>query len=127
PSETERELLRRLIEAHERADAAAALALMREDIRITMPPLPMCYDGLAMIMPLLQRGLTEPGEWRLLPIAANRMPAAASYLRAPGETEFKAFKIDVLRIEDGAVAEITTFGTGLFPAFDLPPVLTTPR
>ncbi|MFI7537046.1 RNA polymerase subunit sigma-70 [Streptosporangium sp. NPDC049376] len=127
PSETERELLRRLIEAHERADADAALALMREDIRITMPPLPMCYDGLAMIAPLLRRGLTDPGEWRLLPVAANRMPAAASYLRAPGETEFKAFKIDVLRIEDGAVAEITTFDTRLFPAFGLPPVLAMPR
>ncbi|MFF0573259.1 RNA polymerase subunit sigma-70 [Streptosporangium saharense] len=126
PSETERELLRRLIEAHERADAGAALALMREDIRITMPPLPMCYDGLAMIAPLLQQGLTGPGEWRLLPTEANRMPAAVSYLRVPGGTEFEAFKIDVLRIEDGAVAEITTFGTALFPVFGFPAVLPVP-
>ena len=51
------------------------------------------------------------------------MPAAASYLRAHGETEFRAFKIDVLRIEDGRIAEITTFGNALFPAFGLPPAL----
>ena len=38
------------------------------------------------------------GEWRLVPTRANRMPAAASYLRRPGETEFRAFKIDVLRV-----------------------------
>ena len=51
------------------------------------------------------------------------MPTAASYLRRPGDTEFRAFKFDVLRIEDGAIAEITTFGAGLFPAFGLPPTL----
>jgi RNA polymerase sigma-70 factor (ECF subfamily) len=51
------------------------------------------------------------------------MPAAASYHRAAGETGFRAFKIDVLRIEDGAIAEITTFGNALFPAFGLPPAL----
>jgi RNA polymerase sigma-70 factor (ECF subfamily) len=54
---------------------------------------------------------------------ANRMPTAASYLRRPGDTEFRAFKFDVLRIEDDQIAEITTFGTTLFPAFGLPPVL----
>ena len=47
---------------------------------------------------------------------ANRMPTAASYLKWPGDTEFRAFKLDVLRIEDGAIAEITTFGASLFPA-----------
>jgi RNA polymerase sigma-70 factor (ECF subfamily) len=51
------------------------------------------------------------------------MPTAASYLRQPGDSEFRAFKFDVLRIEDGRIAEITTFGAGLFPAFGLPPTL----
>ena len=48
------------------------------------------------------------------------MPTAASYLRQPGDSEYRAFKFDVLRIEAGAIAEITTFGTALFPAFGLP-------
>jgi hypothetical protein len=30
--------------------------------------------------------------------------------------ELRAFKLDVVRIERGAIAEITTFGAGLFPA-----------
>jgi hypothetical protein len=34
-----------------------------------------------------------------------------------------AFKVDVLRIENGAIAEITTFGPELFSAFGLPPTL----
>jgi RNA polymerase sigma-70 factor (TIGR02960 family) len=123
PSDQERALLEAFIDAHERADAAAAAALAREDIRITMPPHPWCYDGLASIAPLLEQGLTEPGEWRLLPTRANRQPAAASYLRARGDTEFRAFKVDVLRVEEGAIAEITTFDARLFPAFGLPPTL----
>ena len=123
PTAAELDLLDRFIDAHERADAAAAAALAREDIRITMPPLPLVYDGLAAIRPLLEEGLTAPGEWRLVPTRANRMPTAASYLRAHGDTEFRAFKFDVLRIEDGLIAEITTFGAGLFEAFGLPPKL----
>ena len=51
------------------------------------------------------------------------MPTAASYLKRPGDSEFRAFKFDVLRIEQGAIAEITTFGAGLFPTFGLPAVL----
>jgi hypothetical protein len=46
-----------------------------------------------------------------------------SYLRRPGDSEFRAFKFDVLRIEGGTVAEITTFGPALFPAFGLAPTL----
>ena len=55
------------------------------------------------------------------------MPAAASYLRRPGDGQFRAFKLDVLRAEAGLIAEITTFGPDLFPAFGLaqclPPAL----
>jgi RNA polymerase sigma-70 factor (TIGR02960 family) len=123
-TEVERALLDGFIDAHERADADAAAALAREDIRVTMPPLPLCYDGLEAIAPLLHEGLTGPGEWRLLPTRANRMPAAASYLRAHGDTEFRAFKLDVLRVADGKIAEITTFGASLFEAFGLPPTFT---
>jgi Sigma-70, region 4 len=122
-TQRERELLAGFIDAHERADPALAAALVREDIRITMPPHPFLYDGLEAIQPLIERGLTEPGVWRLLPTRANRMPAAANYLRAPGDTEFRAFKIDVLRCQGGKIAEITTFDAALFSAFGLPATL----
>jgi RNA polymerase sigma-70 factor (ECF subfamily) len=118
----ERALLERFIDAHERCDAAAAVAISAQDIRITMPPNPFCFEGLAEIAPLMERALGE-GEWRLVPARANRMPAAASYLRRPGDSEFRAFKLDVLRVEDRAIAEITTFGAALFPAFGLGPAL----
>jgi RNA polymerase sigma-70 factor (TIGR02960 family) len=93
-SEDERALLQGFVETHESGDVAAAAALLRAD-RATM------------------------GDWRLIPTRANRQPAAASYLRAPGDTVYRAFKLDVLRVEDGAIAEITTFNADLFPAFGL--------
>jgi RNA polymerase sigma-70 factor (ECF subfamily) len=125
PTAEERVLLARFIDAHERCDAAAALAIAAPDLRITMPPDLMRFDGLDAIRPLLERAFGEDrdGDWRLVPTQANRMPTAASYLRRPGDSVFRAFKFDVLRIEDGAIAEITTFGAGLFPAFDLPTTL----
>ena len=51
------------------------------------------------------------------------MPAAASYVKVAGDSEFRAFKFDVLRIEHGEIAEITTFGPMLFPTFGLAPIL----
>jgi RNA polymerase sigma-70 factor (TIGR02960 family) len=119
PSDQERALLAGFIDAHERGDAAAAVAIAARDIRVTMPPNLMRFDGLDAIAPLLQGALRD-GDWRLVATRANRMPTAASYLRRPGDTEFRAFKFDVLRIEDGLIAEITTFGSGLFSAFGLP-------
>jgi RNA polymerase sigma-70 factor (ECF subfamily) len=123
PSQEERLLLEAFIDAHERADAAAAAALARDDIRVTMPPHPWCFEGLEAVRPMLEEGLTGPGEWRLVPTWANRQPTAASYLKAPGDTEFRAFKLDVLRVEGGRIAEITTFGATLFPVFGLPATL----
>ncbi|HEV3309009.1 MAG TPA: nuclear transport factor 2 family protein [Chloroflexota bacterium] len=124
-SAEELDILTRFIDAHERGDEAAAVAIAAEDIRVTMPPYPHCFDGIAALAPLLDRGLgkSKDGDWRLVPTHANRLPTAASYLRRWGDSEFRAFKFDVLRIEDGRIAEITTFGPELFQAFELPTIL----
>ena len=122
PTDEDRALLEQFIDAHQRGDAALAVSIASQDLRITMPPAPYLFEGLETIAPLLARALRE-GEWRLVPTLANRMPTAASYLRQDGDTQFRAFKFDVLRIENGLIAEITTFGPALFPAFGLPPTL----
>ncbi|CAM3333846.1 RNA polymerase subunit sigma-70 [Kibdelosporangium persicum] len=124
-SEEERDLLAQFIDAHERLDAEAAVALSAKDIRITMPPVPARFDGIDTIAPLLERafGPDRDGDWKLVPTLANRMPTAASYLRRPGDTVFRAFKLDVLWVQQGLIAEITTFGSGLFGHFGLPETL----
>jgi RNA polymerase sigma-70 factor (TIGR02960 family) len=121
-SAEEGELLAAFIDAHERCDAQAALAVAATDLRVTMPPLPVCFDGLDAVAGLLERafGAERAGDWRLLPTAVNRMPAAASYLRREGDSLHRAYKLDVLRVEDGTIAEITTFGPMLLGALGLP-------
>ncbi|WP_432094979.1 RNA polymerase subunit sigma-70 [Streptomyces sp. bgisy100] len=120
-AEAEAELLRRYVDAHEQADTAALSALLREDVRVTTLPRPWSYEGRAALAPLFEQtfGPQRPGDWKLLPTGANRSPAAAGYLRPEGESGHRAFKLDVLRVEGGAIAEITTFDAELFPAFGL--------
>jgi RNA polymerase sigma-70 factor (ECF subfamily) len=91
-----------------------------------MPPHPFFYEGREAMAGLLERafgGGELEGEWRLVPTAANRMPAAASYLKRTGDSLFRAFKLDVLRVQDGLIAEATTFGPELFGTFGLPGTL----
>jgi RNA polymerase sigma-70 factor (TIGR02960 family) len=125
PSAAERELLTQFIDAHERYDPAAIVRISAADIRVTMPPYPHFFEGLAGMKPLFERafGPNRDGDWRLRPAAVNRMPAAGSYLRRPGDSLFRPFKLDVLRVEGGRIAEITTFGPDQFPALGLPPEL----
>jgi RNA polymerase sigma-70 factor (TIGR02960 family) len=120
-SQHERRLLQRYLELHQDPQPDAMAALVRDDIRITMPPQPVRFDGWESLAQLhrLAFGPESEGEWRLVPTAVNRMPAAACYLRAPGQSEFTAFKLDVLRIEGGLIAEITTFDGALFPRLGL--------
>jgi RNA polymerase sigma-70 factor (ECF subfamily) len=125
PSTEERELLRRYIEAHERADIDALAELLREDARLTMPPHPTWFEGRAAILTAMEKGFDpEFGKLRTVPAWANRQPGVAHYLRVPDEAEFRALAIDMLRIEGGRVTEITSFAdSGFFAAFGLAPVL----
>ena len=108
PTEDERELLRRYVEAHERADLDALAELIREDALLVMPPHPTWFDGREAILVAMRQGFDpEFGELRTVVTAANTQPATAHYLRQPGESDFKALALDVLRVEGGRIAEIT--------------------
>ena len=125
-SAQERALVERYIEAGDRGDAHAVAGMLREDARFAMPPQPELYVGRDAILACwLEGGFGngEMGELRCRATRANRQPAVACWLRAPGDTEFRALALDVLRIEDGAVAEIITFASSVFPVFDLPATL----
>ena len=124
-TEADRALLTAFIEAHERQDPVAALAVIREDIRVAMPPNPGLFTGKEAVAGLMAHAYDRSvfGDWKLLPTAANRMPAAASYLRHTGGDSYLPFKLDVLRTGRGLIAEITTFDASLFDRFGLPPAL----
>ncbi len=96
----------------------------REPERVTMAPEGYLFDGRATVAPLIEHAhCGVDRERRLVPTAANSQPAAASYLHAPRDDTFRAFTLDVLRIADGKIAELTTFGGDPFDRFGLPPTL----
>jgi RNA polymerase sigma-70 factor (ECF subfamily) len=124
PSDEESRLLQRYIDAHERSDADAIIAMLGDDIRFTMPP-QKSFRGRAEVAAFFARlfGDENPGDWRLVATRANGHVAAANYLRMWGEQEYKAITIDVLRFEHGRLVGIATFGSERFPAFGLPDTL----
>jgi RNA polymerase sigma-70 factor (TIGR02960 family) len=121
-SSDEVQVLRRFIDFHERGDGVAAAAMMRDDIVTTMPPDPNAVLGKAAMAPLIEHafGPTGLGSWKLVPVGTNRQPAAASYLCRPGETGYRAFKLDVLRVVDSQIAETTVFDASMFGELGLP-------
>jgi RNA polymerase sigma-70 factor (ECF subfamily) len=112
PTDEERALLRRYMRATTRGDALAMVRLLRADAFCAMPPGPESYVGAeAIVAAWVEGGFGSPefGEFRCVPTRANRQPAVACYLRRPEDTAYRPFVLDVLRIEGGAVAEVTVF------------------
>ncbi|WP_395726601.1 RNA polymerase subunit sigma-70 [Nakamurella sp.] len=124
-SAAERELVRRYVDAHAAGDPGAIVELLREEVRIWMPPDPQFFLGRAAAADLFQElFVTTPvGEFRLLPAGrSNGHPAVANYLKRPGETQFLAVALDVIRLVDGRIDEIVVFEKRHFPRFGLPEV-----
>jgi RNA polymerase sigma-70 factor (TIGR02960 family) len=79
-SPAERELLEAFIDAHERCDAAGAVAIAAKDVRVTMPPNPMYFEGIEALAPLLERAFGPERDgtgacFRPTPIACPPRPA----------------------------------------------------
>jgi RNA polymerase sigma-70 factor, ECF subfamily len=123
PTDEERSVLQRFIEACERADMPALASLMREDAVFSMPPFPDVTRSRDAIVELWAPALAGPsglGELLIVPVWMNRQPAAATYVRKPGEPAFRALAVDVLRVDGGVITEILAFEhTAAFPVFDL--------
>ena len=128
PTAAERELLARYVDCGERADAEGLPALMHEDVRFSMPPTPRVWPGRATVVQgWVDGGFGSEtfGSLRSVVTRANGQPAVACYVRRPGDAAYAPLAIDVLRVRDGLVTEIVTFGSAVFEHFDLPATLST--
>jgi RNA polymerase sigma-70 factor (ECF subfamily) len=129
PTTDERKLLERYMDATDRADSAALAVLLRDEVRLTMPPFPTWFQGREEIVRAFElsteRGSSSYlGRLRTVATAANRQPAVAAYVQRPGNSEYRALGVDVLRLEGDRVIEITRFvNADLFAAFGLPSTL----
>ena len=121
PDPGQRRLLQRFIAAHEHADPEALIALLRHDVRLAISPQAGEWNGQQEVGDALRDGMNALGQWRLLPIMANRQPGAAGYLRRPGQTAYFPFVLTVLRLEHGGLTDIAAFEQpSMFTAFGLP-------
>ena len=118
-------LLARYVSAWEAADAAALVAVLRDDVALTMPPLPVWFGGRADVWSFLDGGLFkmfDPFRVQLIPVRANGSPAFAVY-QMDRDGVYRAAAIHVLTIERGEITEINdflTFDGQLFSKFGLP-------
>ncbi|MBB4914937.1 RNA polymerase subunit sigma-70 [Streptosporangium saharense] len=126
-SDDERDAVRSYIDAHERNDLDGLTALLRDDLRFTMLPDPgtVTFTARDAVDGWVSNGLFQRGydDWRCTATTVNRMPAAALYLRAPGDPEYRLFTIAVLRVVEGKIAELTGFDAADKPWLDLPATL----
>ena len=127
PTDAERALLARYMQAWEQGDANAITQLLRDDVRWAMPPASLWFDGIAAVRALLTNyPPTFHGHHKLVPIGANRQLAAAGYMRRHGASDFVFSGIQVLRTEANQIAEITSFGAPLCRRFELPMIFSAP-
>ena len=114
----ERELVGRYAAAFENADLAALVGLLRDDAVLEMPPLPGWFRGRDAIAAFLgAEVLGRPGDWRMIPTAANGQPAFAAYARED-DGGYHAHGICVLTLTGTQVSRMVCFNDpGLFPVF----------
>jgi RNA polymerase sigma-70 factor (TIGR02960 family) len=124
-SERERRLVQRFADAVERGDVDDLLTLLTDDAKLTMPPLPLEYQGREPIGAFLRhRAELRGAPLRVLPTRANTQPAFGCYLPAAETGIAHPWGLFVLTLEGDAVAAITWFfDTALFRHFDLPETL----
>jgi len=120
----ERSLLQTYVEAFERHDDRQLVALLREDVRLAMPPTPTWYEGrdavAAFFAEFAFAECSEPH--RLVATRANRQPAFGIY-RGVG-ADARPFAINVLEVESGLITDMHFFKLPeLFPLYGLPPTL----
>lgn len=124
-SPAERALLDRLSRAYEAADIDAVVALLTDDVWLTMPPVPLEYQGRARAETFLRAVIFRDGRrYQLVPTRANGQPAFAGYVRDPHGDVLHATGLLVLTLAGDRIAAMTRFEAGALAPFGQPQVLT---
>ncbi len=122
----QQELLARYVQAFEAYDVESLVSLLKHDVTFTMPPWPLwLHDRQEVGRWFLGQGIGCKGS-RLVPTAANGLPAFASYKPA-GPGAWEPWSVQVLETSGGEIAAIHNFlallDVELFAGFGLPPRL----
>jgi RNA polymerase sigma-70 factor (TIGR02960 family) len=115
-----RDLARRYATAWEAGDVDAIVAMLADDAKYSMPPMPRWFHGPADIRGFLLDGPLSL-RWRFLPAHANGQVAFATY-RLEGEL-WVAGGLDLLALRGPRITEVVSFLDADFALFGLPTAL----
>jgi RNA polymerase sigma-70 factor (ECF subfamily) len=121
-NEVEEALVQGYVDAWHAADTRKLASLLKEDVVLTMPPLPLRFAGREAVTDFYAKvPFATRDRFRLISTRANRQPALAVYRFDSTTDTYRGVGIWVLTIDGDAIAEITTFiDPQLLPAFGLP-------
>jgi len=122
-SEQEQELTERFVTAFTSHDVDAVIALMADDVWLSMPPLPFEYRGAEDVRRFFTVILAGCTITRMVPTRANRQPAWGEYARDPVTGLYHCTGVLVARYSGDRICELVHFETVVAPYFGLPRVL----
>jgi RNA polymerase sigma-70 factor (ECF subfamily) len=123
-SPTEQRLLARLARALEAGDVDGVVSLLTDDVWLTMPPLPLEYQGRDLVggfyaAVAFRRGRT----YRVVATRANGQPAFGLYVRDPHGGVLHANGLLVLTLAGDRICTMTRFDNSVLARFGLPRTL----
>jgi RNA polymerase sigma-70 factor (ECF subfamily) len=115
----EQPVVSRFVRAYESGDVDALVALFTKDIFVSMPPIPLEYQGIDVVGRLFAGIFGSGRRVDLVPTRANGQPAFGAYLRA-GSGIRHGGGLFVLTLDDDRICAFTRFDSSVLPWFGLP-------
>jgi RNA polymerase sigma-70 factor (ECF subfamily) len=118
-SAVDAEVVAKFVRAWEAADVAALVALLTDDVFMSMPPMPFEYHGRDAVARFSAALFDAGRRFDLVPTRANGQPAFGAYLRAPTGVRH-GVGLYVLALSGDRISALTRFENGVLPRFGLP-------
>ena len=118
-SPSEQATVGQFVRAYESGDLDALVALLTDDVFLSMPPFPLEYEGLDVVTRFYANMIGSGRRFDLVPTRANGQPAFGAYLRAPSGIRHGTGLL-VLTLAGDRICSVTRFDTSVLPWFGLP-------
>ncbi len=118
-SAAEDAIVARFVRAYESADLDALVALLTDDVFVSMPPMPFEYEGRDIVGRFCASLFGAGRRFDLVPTRANGQPAFGAYLRAATGLRHGTGLI-VLTLAGDRISAMTRFENSVLPWFGLP-------
>ncbi len=119
-SRAEAELVDRLTRAFEAADVDGIVALLTDDAWLTMPPVPLEYQGRELCTRFFDLVFALGRRYRLVATRANGQPAFGIYVFDPHAPVLHATGLIVITLAGERISRIDRFDNSVLPRFGLP-------